>query len=62
MVSESDGHGVRERQIWCKRMTVMVLESYCASSQCPSVPSTSSHWCSRVTVVVSTISGYGIRD
>jgi hypothetical protein len=26
MVSESNGHGVREHRSWCQRVTVMVLE------------------------------------
>jgi hypothetical protein len=27
MVSESDGYGVKEWQLWCKRVTLVVLES-----------------------------------
>jgi hypothetical protein len=27
MVSGGNGYGVREQQLWCQRVTVMVLES-----------------------------------
>jgi hypothetical protein len=27
MVSESNGDGVREKRLWCQRVTVMVLQS-----------------------------------